>query len=322
MREHRFSETQLHFPITTDRNMTPTISVIIPAYNAGAYLADAVQSALNQTRSPDEILVMDDGSTDNTTEIAATFGSRIRYLRQPNSGVMATRNHSIQKATGEWIAFLDADDAWYPRKLELQLEALGKISGDALVCTNAVVFRDGAVPPPEAMRLEQPVQISIERLLQKNYIATSTVLVPKRQLLKVGGFTQRYNHAEDWAVWLKMAAQGTPIWLLPQPLTAYRLSPNALGSRDPSYLREVEVQIIRDFVREQYPSASWRVCRQAIAGNHIRTAFNYDEIHRHWKAIIEIARSCLAWPFSLPAYSKNNRLLRLRLFRRLLAKLP
>jgi hypothetical protein len=155
-------------------------------------------------------------------------------------------------------------------------------------------------------------------LLQRNSVSTSTVLVDKASLLKVGGFSQRYNHAEDWAVWLQLAAQHVPIWRLPQPLVAYRLAPNALGTRDPGYLRDVETRIIGDFAREHSEAVPQRIVSQALAGNYMRTAGNYDQFGRHWEAIRETARSIRTWPFSLSEYAHGNRLLRLRLCRRFL----
>jgi glycosyltransferase involved in cell wall biosynthesis len=99
----------------------PTVSVVIPAYNAEAYLREALDSVFAQTRPPDEVVVVDDGSTDRTSEVAASYGDRVRLLRQPNRGEAAARNAGVLAARGALIAFLDADDTWLPRYLESQL---------------------------------------------------------------------------------------------------------------------------------------------------------------------------------------------------------
>ena len=262
---------------------------------------------------------MDDGSTDQTPQILENLGQTVphgttlRIIHQQNAGVMAARNRGIAEARGDWIAFLDADDAWFPEKLQRQTNLLATLSTPALLCCGMVTFwRD--LPAPTSILCETlPTQVSIEQLLQRNYIGTSTVLLPKASLLAVGGFSAHYNHAEDWAVWLRIAATGLPIWRTPEQLVAYRMTPNALGTRAPGYLRDIEFRIIKDFVRERDCHFPKRVIRQALAGNHIRTALNYAAIQRFGNAAIEIIRSISIWPITLPEYSKDNRLFRLRL---------
>lgn len=300
--------------------MSPTISVVIPAYNAADYIGLAVESVLTQTRTAGEIILVDDGSKDDTGEIAKSYGNRIRYIRQNNAGVMTARNRGIQEARFEWIAFLDADDFWFPEKLARQCTALAQVGEHCLLCGAVTVFRQANPKPPPGsdQGASRPEKLSVQALLQKNRVATSTVLVPKESLQRMGGFPRRYNHAEDWAVWLRIAAGGLPIYFLSQPLCAYRLTPNALGTRDPGYLRDVEVRIITDFLREHPQFATRTLLHRALAGNHIRTAYNYDEIARYKDALGEVWHSLHQWPFTLPEYSPGNRFLRLRLIRRFL----
>ncbi|MFZ9033203.1 MAG: glycosyltransferase family 2 protein, partial [Anaerohalosphaeraceae bacterium] len=98
------------------------ISAVIPAYNAEKYIARSINSVLNQTCPVDEIIVVDDGSTDSTAEVIKSYGGKVRYIHQQNAGVSAARNTGIQAATCEWVAFLDADDEWLPEKIERQVE--------------------------------------------------------------------------------------------------------------------------------------------------------------------------------------------------------
>src|SRR5262245_58814803 len=104
-----------------------TVSVIIPNYNYGRFLREALDSALNQTLPPLEVIVVDDGSTDESPEILESYGDRIRVIRQKNQGVGIARNTGAEAARGELLAFLDADDYWFPQKLEKQVE---KINSD------------------------------------------------------------------------------------------------------------------------------------------------------------------------------------------------
>jgi glycosyltransferase involved in cell wall biosynthesis len=104
----------------------PTVSALIPTYNAGHLVVRAIESVLAQSSPASEIVVVDDGSTDDTAERVAAFGESVRYVAQPNAGASAARNLGIASSRGEFVAFLDADDVWHPRKLEAQLEALAR----------------------------------------------------------------------------------------------------------------------------------------------------------------------------------------------------
>ncbi len=104
--------------------MSITVSAVIPAYNAAKYVERAIESVLAQTRKADEIIVVDDGSTDNTADVVRQFGDKVKFIRQENAGASVARNTGIEAATSEWISFLDADDEWLPEKLKLQTEHL------------------------------------------------------------------------------------------------------------------------------------------------------------------------------------------------------
>ena len=101
-----------------------TVSVIIPTYNRANWLPETVATILNQTQPPLEVLIVDDGSTDDTAAVCAAFPETVRHIRQQNAGVSAARNRGMREAKGEWIAFADSDDPWEPTKLEVQLNVL------------------------------------------------------------------------------------------------------------------------------------------------------------------------------------------------------
>src|SRR5215471_10950429 len=133
------------------------LSVIIPSYNHGRYLPQCIDSVLAQTYPATEVLVVDDGSQDDTREVVATYGDRVRYVWRPNGGLSAARNTGVAATTCAWIAFLDADDWWDAHKIERQVAAL-KECRDAEVCYTAVVFvaADGSrqfrtVPQPQEL---------------------------------------------------------------------------------------------------------------------------------------------------------------------------
>lgn len=189
-----------------------TVSVLIPAFNAADHLARALESALGQTVPPDEIVVVDDGSTDGTAELAASYGPLIRLVRhERNLGLSRTRNDGIRAATGEFIALLDADDRWLPTKLERQLDALAAVGGGVGVvfCLTRIVRLDGLTwidcvddPAPD-----RDPDAFLRTLLWKNAVSGSgcSPLIRRDLLIEVGGYDEALRTCEDWDLWLRLA---------------------------------------------------------------------------------------------------------------------
>lgn len=210
--------------------MTPLVSTVIPVFNGARYVAHTIDSVLAQTYRHIEIVVIDDGSTDESPEILARYGNRIRLIRQANQGVGAARNRGILAAQGEYVAFLDQDDWWYPEKIERQIDAAGA-SGAGLVHTQTVYFDDVAqafCPPldPDA-RPEEYVGWCFEKLLFGNAICNSSVLVRRELFSQVGlcGLEIEGNTVQDYDLWLRLA-RVTPFAFVPEPLTVFRLHPH------------------------------------------------------------------------------------------------
>lgn len=194
--------------------MENSISVIIPAYNAAEYLPGALWGALNQTRAPDEILVIDDGSEDGTAELVQSYGAPVRLISHAhNRGLSAARNTGIREARGRWIALLDADDRWYRRKLQRQAAVLENAGSDlgVVFCLTRIVgvngddwIDAGEVPLPQ----EDP-QAFIRALLLKNAVSGSgcSPLIRRDLALHYGGYDEALRTCEDWDLWLKIAGR-------------------------------------------------------------------------------------------------------------------
>jgi glycosyltransferase involved in cell wall biosynthesis len=191
----------------------PEVSVIIPAYNAAFFLAAAICSVLQQTRADLEIIVVDDGSTDDTRGVATSFGSLVRYFLIPNSGPSAARNFGIGKAVGKYVAFLDADDWWLPHKLQTQLEIFSINSGISFVCSDWFNGETGEEARASVLSgykvWEQSANFDL--LLDENFVNTSTVVVERDVLIKAGLFMERLRGAEDRHLWLRLFAEGHAI---------------------------------------------------------------------------------------------------------------
>lgn len=191
-----------------------SISVVIPAYNAQETVAAAITSVLQQSVSVQEIIVVDDGSTDDTAGVAQQF-SLVRVERVSNGGPSRARNHGLDLAVGEWIAFLDADDRWHPEKLAIQLRGSG--CGAELIACDWVRGEDF---PPVPKPVPKSV-LSYRELLTMNQFQTSTVLMTRELTFRLGGFDANLDGAEDWDFWLR-ASQETTVMKIDWPLVQYR----------------------------------------------------------------------------------------------------
>jgi glycosyltransferase involved in cell wall biosynthesis len=205
------------------------VSVVIPAYNAEGYLGRAIESVLAQTRPVHEIIVVDDGSTDNTSGIAERFGCLVRCLRQANAGVSAARNAGIRAALGDWIAFLDSDDCWLPNKIEAQMHVLSQHPELVWVSTNFICHEETSgrkkpeseVSSVEAYLAGSEVIDYFDAYCHRVRGNTSNYLVKKTALFEAGLFEQGLNLLEDMDLWWKIAYRHPRQGFVPQPLSYY-----------------------------------------------------------------------------------------------------
>ncbi|MEZ0154848.1 MAG: glycosyltransferase family 2 protein [Candidatus Reddybacter sp.] len=207
------------------------ISAVVPTYNNAEYIADAINSILSQAHPVDEIIIVDDGSTDNTEAIVDAITKRstnkIIYIKQDNQGPSSARNQGIEAASGDWLAFLDADDLWTPAKIALQLEALvsepqlkliaadmSEINRQGKLIVESVLAKHQLLEKLQALA-GKPVPNALNALLTKNFIPTGTALVNRAIVIAAGGFNTHIRFGEDLELWAKIAADH-PITCLPQ----------------------------------------------------------------------------------------------------------
>jgi len=200
-----------------------TVSVVIPCYNGADFVHDAVRSAIEQTHAPLEVIVIDDGSSDNSAEIAAAFGPPVRVLRQPNQGESVARNRGMEEARGSWIAFLDADDLWRPRKLESQLALVD--DGVVAVHTNYCYFGDRE-EPIDLARVPREQRYDLVRLclLQNEHFNMSSLMVRADVETRFPTWTR---YGEDLTFFLELILSGRGrVALAEQELVAVRRHAN------------------------------------------------------------------------------------------------
>lgn len=197
------------------------ISVVTPAFNAALYLGQAIDSVLAQSISDIELIVVDDGSTDDTARIVASYGSRVRYICQANQGVAVARNRGLEACRGDLVAFLDADDTWMPDKIKRQLDALTG-APHVRMCYTARLVTDRDLKPI-SMELSPRKASALEDLLLLGNVvgSPSSPLIERSLLREVGGFDPAYSHCADWELWIRLARK-TEFLYLPEPLVTYR----------------------------------------------------------------------------------------------------
>jgi glycosyltransferase involved in cell wall biosynthesis len=202
------------------KHKNPLVSVIIPTFNRGWIIKEAIDSVLAQDFSDFELIVVDDGSSDDTAEILAEFSRDIQVIRQSNRGVSAARNRGIEASAGRWIAFLDSDDLWRPQKLSRQV-AFFDAHPDAMICqTEEQWIRNGVRVNPK-LRHRKFSGMIFERSLALCLVSPSAVMIRKRLFSDVGLFDESLPACEDYDLWLRVSCR-FPVYLIDSPLIIKR----------------------------------------------------------------------------------------------------
>lgn len=211
-------------------------SVVIPTYNQAQWLSEAVASALAQGREDTEVIVVDDGSTDETPEVLRAFADRALIIRQENAGVSAARNRGLEAGQGRWIAFLDGDDRWRPGHLDRLARAIAERPEAGLIFTDAMVMdEDGR--ELKARRSPDPGRDPFRSFLLENPVTTSAAAVRREALQKTGKFCLDLKGPEDWDLWLRLALD-FPVVHLPELSVNYRRQSQGLVHTRGVALRE------------------------------------------------------------------------------------
>lgn len=272
----------------------PLISVIIPSYNHADYVCQAVESALVQSYPHLEVIVVDDGSTDDTKERLVPFSNRIRYVHQRNQGLSAARNRGINEAQGEYIAFLDSDDAFHPRKLELQAAYLIAQPDIALVGTG--MFSDESIVwcPVNTEQL-QVSEIQLEAMAIKPRFAPSSVMAHRRCFQTVGMFDTDLRSVEDRDMWLRIGTQ-FKMARLDLPLTWYRITPGSMSSH-PERMEHFELLVLHRSLEFPQLKGKWTVRRQALSHCYRSSAYTFLAAGRPREAFVRLMQSIRQWPW-------------------------
>ena len=266
---------------------TPLVSVIIPIYNGAQTIEHALKSVFAQTLTDFEIVVVDDGSTDDTPSVLARFGDRIRVIRQSNRGLPGARNAAVAAARGEMLALIDHDDQWLPRKLELTVAALQNDPGASLVYSDMVVVNDaGEESRASPIGSDTSHAPTMDEMLTRIWpITPSTVVMRRAAFDRAGGFCESLISAEDIHFWLLMREQGNFIYI-PEKLVRF-----TFGQLYPKVLnRDIGPEAIVSLIRTRYGSRGDRLVANFIR-HRVRMIANAGVVEMS-RGNLEGARRC------------------------------
>ena len=249
-------------------------SVVIPLYNKARYVQGAVHSVLAQTLPPHEVIVVDDGSSDNSAEIVEAIADpRVRLVRQPNSGVSAARNRGIALATGDWIAFLDADDWYHPEMLAALKQAHEACPGAGLLGAQSRTMQNVLGDPDPWPVSDSFFEVEVVDDLRQRWMRTapfnsSSVAIRASLLREMGTcFIEGESHGEDLDMWFRVADR-TPVAVVNAPFAAIRVLPDSLSRRTPSATPPAFLTRMRDAARSgslpRPRTALWFVGQQEV----------------------------------------------------------
>lgn len=270
-------------------------SVIIPAYNTEAYVGEAIESVLIQHDVQMEIIVVDDGSTDKTLDVVKSFGDRVRLVNQANQGPSAARNNGARAAKGNVLAFLDADDIWFPDKLIKQSEKIR--DGFVMVYSNRHNFGEAEYsqkPLSDILDMNEG-DIWID-LLYMNMITTSSVVIMKETFEQLCGFRNDLLQCEDWDLWLR-CAQSHNVGYCAEPLLKYRIHPGGISKSYISMSKKREEVVLLALNSSRGVQLSSLIRRKVLANTWSASAWGAAEGNDLTKSLAYYGKALSYWPF-------------------------
>lgn len=255
--------------MTEQSSQLPLVSVIIPAYNAAHFMGETLDSIFAQTFTRFEVIVINDGSSDTEEleQVLQRYPANLRYIKQDNQGAAAARNAGLRAATGEFVAFLDADDTWVPAFLEKQMELLRSSKAD-LVFADALLFGDSPLDGRTFMQMAPPRgEVTVENLLAvKVTVLTSTVLARRASIFDVGLFDVSLRRGQDFDLWLRLAKAGARFAYTRDVLAHHRIVESGLSGGTISQLQRTlavleSVKARTDLTEGEKAALQWNMNR-------------------------------------------------------------
>lgn len=279
--------------------MMKKVSIVIPAFNKGDLTVKTVKSALNQTYPNIEVIVVDDGSTDNTRKCMSSFGDKIRYVYKQGGGACSARNLGIRLATGDYIGLLDCDDMYLPQKIEKSVDYLERNPDSGFVHTRAYfIDENDAILRTYFLYRSRHIGWIAKGLIQGNFVCNSTPVVRKSCFEKVGFFDETIFIPADWDMWMRLAEQYR-VGYIHTPLTLYRVSGNYTLNHLEQSKRE-ELIVVEKAIQRNSKVYS-HLKDRFVSNVHYRHAICYLAIDDFKNLRDELKLSVRKHPFNLKA---------------------
>ncbi|MCC7177016.1 MAG: glycosyltransferase [Acidobacteria bacterium] len=274
--------------------MAARLSVIIPDFNHTRYLDGAIQSVLDQTEPPGEIIVVDDGSTDGCEAAVRTYGERVRYLYQENQGLAAARNTGIRAAGGELVGLLDADDRWRPQFCAEMTRVADANPGAAAYYCRAQTMDERGTPLPQVLGGPPvPAGELFQRLLRANFIIPSTVVLRREVVMAAGLFDAGLRSCEDWDLWLRLLPEHAIVGH-DACLVDYRVHGSSLSGDPQAMQRWARTVIEKRFGAGDEPREAWPPeKRRAFGGLYRYCAISTVQRQMDWTKAAGFLRTAL-----------------------------
>ncbi len=285
--------------MSTEESIKGLVSAIIPTYNYGKYVSEAIDSILEQSYKSIEIIVIDDGSVDNTAEVLKSYSDKIHYFHQENSGLSAARNTGIKLAKGEFIAFLDADDKWKADKIKHQVELAYQTGYPVILCTmneadqnyNYVNF-DNCFFHPSALG--------------------SNALIRHDQLLEVGGFDEELKSVEDREMMLRLTRDGSKAGLLHGSYSFIRVHDENMSNHPRGMEDNFKLTLNKVFSWDEM-NGKYALKARAKSYMWFDSIYNYYVDDQPWMALKRCLQSIIYWPFPVGRYYPRPGMRRIKL---------
>ena len=299
------------------------LSVIIPAYNYARFLPQAINSALQQTHREIEVIVVDDGSTDDTSEIVAALvrcDSRVRYVYQANAGLSAARNNGINCARHDYVGFLDADDIWLPEFLSRVMETFARLPTEFAIVACHAIYIDGDGRRLNTKRLDAKMaeEVLCRDIILKTRFSPSAVVVRKAAFSEVGNFDVTLRSSEDRDMWLRIAARHR-VHFLPEQLVLIRRHPGNMSKHADRMKLNGRRVINKAWAARWVPHRCAGFWLKVLSFHFYQAAWMYHDERRRGCAVRHLVKSLLFWPwFFRPRRLNEPVLFRLRSLRHFL----
>ena len=273
--------------MSTEESIKGLVSAIIPTYNYGKYVSEAIDSILEQSYGPIEIIVVNDGSTDNTADMLKAYGDKIHYITTKNFGISAARNTGIKAAKGEFIAFLDADDKWKSNKIGMQVKLAYKTGHPIILCTKA-----------EADKAYN--DLDFDNCFFHPSGLGSNALIKRDKLLEAGNFDEKLNGAEDREMMLRLTRNGSKAGFLHGNYSFLRVH-DVNMSHNPGIEENYKMTLDKVF---SWDEMTGRYPLKARAKSYMwfDSIYNYYADDQPWMALKRCLQSILYWPIPIGRY--------------------